>query len=307
MILIHNTTERNLKSLAAKHYEMLKPIVENAIETHVPFKQVIYIRRNLKNILSGTPSEIYHISKSYKRFCIIHKTTINKGIKKAFSYRNFLTRKSYNIYDLAEGLQVNVCPYCNRQYTFTIETEFKRITRPEFDHFFSQRTHPLLSLSFYNLIPSCVICNSHLKGSMEFSINRNIHPYLNGFNEDLKFNYIPNSLRAACGLTDEFSVILEIRNTSELKARIENNCKAFRLQEIYQEHKDSIREIVRKHHVSGGRYLKILAQSLPNLFTSSEELYQMAFSNYYLDIDFHKRPLAKITKDIYEQLKFDTL
>src|SRR5690606_37151236 len=52
---------------------------------------------------------------------------------------------------LSTELNVKTCPYCNRQYTFTIEKGTKNI-RPEFDHFHSKSEFPYLALSFYNLI-----------------------------------------------------------------------------------------------------------------------------------------------------------
>jgi hypothetical protein len=130
---------------------------------------------------------------------------------------------------------------------------------------------------------------------------------LYGFKDDLKFNYHPININGACGLTDEITIKLEIRNNALRKKLIQNNCRIFHLNDIYKEHKDIVREIIRKHYISGGEYLKTLAKSFPKIFTSAEELYQMAFGNYYAEIDFHKRPLGKITRDIFEQLKFDAI
>jgi hypothetical protein len=130
---------------------------------------------------------------------------------------------------------------------------------------------------------------------------------LYGFKDDLKFNYHPININGACGLTDEITIKLEIRNNALRKKLIQNNCRIFHLNDIYKEHKDIVREIIRKHYISGGEYLKTLAKSFPKIFTSAEELYQMAFGNYYSEIDFHKRPLGKITRDIFEQLKFDAI
>lgn len=53
-------------------------------------------------------------------------------------------------------------------YTKTVfDEEGEKITRPTFDHWFAKDDHPLLALSFYNLIPSCNICNSSVKGKKE--------------------------------------------------------------------------------------------------------------------------------------------
>jgi len=53
-------------------------------------------------------------------------TNKNKGSKEYEGYH-------YGAW-LAQVLNINVCPYCNRQYTFTINSRTGK-TRPQFDHF----------------------------------------------------------------------------------------------------------------------------------------------------------------------------
>lgn len=69
-------------------------------------------------------------------------------------YTNFRNRKW--AYGLLEKLDVKVCPYCNRQYTFTVP---KVKVSPQFDHYFPISKYPYLQLSLFNLIPSCSTCN----------------------------------------------------------------------------------------------------------------------------------------------------
>lgn len=84
--------------------------------------------------------------------------------------------KKYGIW-LADSLQVTVCPYCNRHYTFTVDSTWK--IRPQFDHFYPKSAYPYLALSFYNLIPCCPVCN-HIKREKRIEQN----PYISGFNND---------------------------------------------------------------------------------------------------------------------------
>jgi len=307
MIQINNTVSRDLEAIAKAHFEGVIRYIQSAINKYVPLKQRNFLIDNLQIIIQGKPDELLKINRMYKNHCLRNNTPFNKGIAKSFSYQNFSSRRKYNIYDLSKTLQINVCPYCNRQYTFTVISNSKKITRPEFDHFFCKEKYPLLSLSFYNLIPSCVICNSHLKGRKLFSLKKNLHPYLYGFDTHLKFNYNPFTINGALGNTDEIEVKLESDKECKNRNKIKGNCDAFHLEEIYQMHKDSVREILRKHYVSGGKYLKVLAKTFPELNVTTKELYQIGFGNYYDNIDFHNRPLGKLTKDIFEQLKFDVI
>ncbi len=128
---------------------------------------------SLEEVITAEPKKLHEIAEWAEGRKEEYKFMIGK-------YKNFTAKKKeYNAYDLASKLQVNVCPYCNINSTFTIENG----TRPEFDHFYDKTTYPILSLSFYNLIPSCHICNSSLKGDKNFSLKTHIHPYIDSFDE----------------------------------------------------------------------------------------------------------------------------
>jgi hypothetical protein len=140
-------------------------------------------KKNSKN--TNTRSRLTSKEKKIKLFYEWHKKAFNYDSKSIFS--------DELKYGLAQKLNLKVCPYCNRNYTLTINKEVVNShlgkikvvkTRPDFDHFFCKSKHPILALSFYNLIPSCAICNRTLKGDVEFSLdiqNGHVHPYLEGF------------------------------------------------------------------------------------------------------------------------------
>ena len=114
--------------------------------------------------------------------------------------------------DVLERLKIRTCPYCNRNYTFTVKSSSsaagkKFTTRPEFDHFYCKSKHPLLALSFYNLVPSCSVCN-HGKATDDIGIN----PYFDGFQSkfgicDKTKNVLLNINKIKCTKSkDDFSV-----------------------------------------------------------------------------------------------------
>jgi hypothetical protein len=61
--------------------------------------------------------------------------------------------------------------------------------------------------------------------------------------------------------------------------------------------------VIRKHFISSGKYLETIHKAFPELGTI-EELYKVAFGNYYQEDDFINRPLSKLTKDVVDQLVF---
>ncbi len=85
----------------------------------------------------------------------------------------------YGAYQLADIIDRRTCTYCNRIYTTTKKSvDGGKLMRPQFDHWFPQEKYPLLALSFYNLIPSCSICNSSSKGRTVFNLDDYVHPYV---------------------------------------------------------------------------------------------------------------------------------
>lgn len=287
-----------LSKYAAQHYEGVEKNIRKNLKNKSG-KVIDFINDNLENIIRGEPQELNEIIEKLSNLEM-------DGMKSIFNYEGFRTWQNYNAYTLANNLGLNVCPYCNRQYTFTLNS-FDGKTRPEFDHFYSQNKYPYLALSFYNLIPSCHICNSNLKGSEEFSIKENIHPYIEGYENDAKFSIKlePESgIDIFYGLENSFALELKFNNLNlEKQKRIENNFKVFQLKNLYNMHKDYVKEIIQKSISYDENYLNSLfLQFEGTLFKSIGEVQQMALSNYIQDDDFEKRVLSKLTRDISEEL-----
>lgn len=85
---------------------------------------------------------------------------------------------------------VKFCPYCNITEVNFISTPNKtRIaTFHQIDHFFDKSNHPMLACSFFNLVPSDSTCNgAGNKGSILFTDQYHLNPYIRGFNKDLVY------------------------------------------------------------------------------------------------------------------------
>lgn len=227
-------------------------------------------------------------------------------LKKIFDYENwFLNLEpdgAWGPYQLTESLGMKVCTYCNRQYTFSLSKGKNKITRPELDHFLPKNENPLLSLSFFNLIPSCTICNRDCKGKISFSYQTHFSPYEANSKHDLiKYDYYPKTYLGSIGETDEFRIFVKndgAKLSPELKAKIDGNTKVFELNTIVNEHKDVVKEIIKKRHISNDNYIETLQKTFPEAKLTLEEAYRLAYGNFYDEKEFNKRPLAKLTKDI---------
>lgn len=190
-----------------------------------------------------------------------------------------------NGYWLMEKLNVRVCPYCNRNYTITIDEDNVQV-RPEYDHFFPEVLYPALILSFYNLVPSCPQCN-HLKRLKTLDVN----PWLgygSGNRPAFKVDTSNGEFPA------EPHLIVENENA---------NIQRLGIKELYNEHKDYVKDILNKIQAYNPVTYGAIRKDFQGIAHTEAELERMVWGNYTQEEDLGKRPFAKLTADILEQYK----
>ncbi|MCX6051362.1 MAG: hypothetical protein NTZ60_02510 [Campylobacterales bacterium] len=295
-------TPSNLEQIVSDHVNEVKKYINfDALQN----REKKYIKQHLDDILRANPKELDNIINNAKFHNIDSdrlKKTFVGGSKYGGSigYTKFSSKNipTYNAYDLAQSLNVNVCPYCNRNYTFTIKNKHAKSTRPDFDHFYDKDTYPILALSFYNLIPSCILCNSRLKSTAKFSTATHLHPYQESFNNYAKFKL---NIENSSFYYDEKGFDIELKTSDK---RAENIKEAFALEVLYKEHKDIVLELIQKAEIYNDSYIDELMQKYEGtLFKNREDLLRLVTYGYVSDEDLHKRPLSKLIKDISEELK----
>ena len=221
--------------------------------------------------------------------------------------------KLHNYYDsfstdwnkkIVKSLNIKACLYCNRESVLY----YKDGTTAEIDHFYPRGLYPFLSISFHNLIPSCKTCNSKFKGARDTHIEKILYPYEENLNDNIHFKY--DGIKSKEDLKQEnldffhedrvaFS-IESIDNKNVTKEHIE----LFKLQTLYDEHKDTISELLAKRVLYSDDYIDSLMQQYEGtLFKNREDLLRLITCGYINDEDINKRPLSKLIKDISEELK----
>lgn len=215
------------------------------------------------------------------------------------------TNKKWGAYQLTQALNLKSCVYCNRAYTFSISRKHEKITRPELDHFISKAKNPLLALTFKNLIPSCSVCNGDLKFEADIMDACILNPYEeNSKHQFMHFSYRPLTYEGAMGITDEIEI--EVHNMASEQTRewihVKNQIEMFEHKTVYNEHRDIAQDLIKKRWISNNRYLELVTAPFKGFEIGIEEAYQLAFGNFYDESEFAKRPLAKFTKDIAQQL-----
>jgi len=271
MFKIEQGKTQKLEVLANNFYRQLNPLKisgvlhKNSLKSRLAKKlrtEKVKQKRNfysmlsksnyklLQQIITGSPNELDTIYKKINEFVFrgiilpfshevkgkIESTEFGEEVLELFNYKS--CRGSLKFIWLVNELDVNICPYCNYVHTFKIKHKDNEMILFEFDHFVPKVVAPYLSLSFFNLIPSCHICNSTLKGSTIFTLENYIHPYVDNLHSNIRFsidkpvlNYDVNS----------FDVEIEtISNVTVVKDRSERTYSLFNIQERYNMFKDDI-------------------------------------------------------------------
>ncbi|MFF5994023.1 hypothetical protein AAGS61_04570 [Lysinibacillus sp. KU-BSD001] len=289
----------NLKYLSKMHFEAIK-IHLNHPRLKFKFEDINnwFLNngkgRTFEEVILADFAQLKLIKEEYTN---TQPSKITNYIKDVLFERYFsqstvgLKGTKYNASKLIEGLDIIVCPYCNRNFINNIKYKNGQARRTShIDHFFSKDKYPFLSMSFYNLIPCCPSCN-HVKSNKIIGYS----PYDNTIDSNLnyKFDYLINSIDFLTNLS-----AFEIRLISE-NSEFENNIEVLGLRELYGCHKDIVQEILKKKTIYTATKIEELYRDFNRLFSNKEEMINTIFGYYLNEDNFHKRPLSKLATDIY--------
>lgn len=337
----NSSIEKNIKNLINDDYLILlkDKYGEDFEREHIKFcdyllKQYFNLdKKENENIFLGKPEYLYKVIKKVKKEyhnidkIIQEDKEYSKDILEAFEYqkfvdshgwsnKNIVKEEFYRIdnfqkdidnfkwgaYAYVLSLKVKVCPYCNRNYVTPLYSE-KGKMRADLDHFFAKNRYPYLSISLFNLVPSCKYCNSSLKGKKEFTYLDNFHPFDNIEADDLyRMTYTPKDI-SCCWGEESFDIEIEYNYANENWKKIKGNNDIFRIEEIYQYHKDIVVNLIKKKYIYDDAYIEYLWKSYPDLFSSREEVVDFLIASYDIS-EVENAPLGRLLKDLIEEMSF---
>lgn len=235
-----------------------------------------------------------------------NKDKILKDIENEFVnlFKNFSNRNW--AVDFLKLINVRVCPYCNRAYTFTVyEKTMGRKSKAELDHYFPKNLYPYMAISIFNIVPSCSLCNKGKSNNYVTIDAQNIlYLYEEGFDNKINFTLSSKNFNYIFDLSREFSIKLK-SSSNKYSSIIKSYNDAFKIDHLYSMHSDYVQEIIQKAIVYNDIMIKEIYTQYPNLFESEEEVKQMILGNYTKMENLGRRPLAKLTKDIWSELRED--
>ena len=223
-----------------------------------------------------------------------------------FGYNSFI-KDEEKAYNFTTGIGIEVCPYCNRSYTFTTKIDnnsqtIKYICRPEIDHFFPKSIFPYLSCTPANFIPSCHQCN-HKKSDDYNTTDVNTHtvyPYLESFSKNtvFKITYKDSDRK-------EYNVRIMDNGTKKEK----NSLEAFNLEALYNMHKIEIEDLIQRYRCYSMPKINDILKLFPNIDKETMDkvswLITKQMRNEILGLslgdDSKEYPLKKFKKDLIAQ------
>ena len=286
----------NLKQINATGYEkVLVEMIKKRLHlillaTPIMISGWLDIVDRYKHLLSST---VKYPQKEGKVLKMVDMP-LKEALLNAFNYKCF--RTWVGMKKLANMLNVKTCPYCNMSYTLYTETITgqKKEAKFEFDHFFDKKTYPMFSMSLYNLIPSCSICN---KSKKQQRLALAYHPYHSSIYRNFFFE-VDDALELLYGKSrkDIFNInLVPLVNPTDF-AKFE---EAFHLRALYSRHRDIAKEVFDK------AYLYVYYGSRRNFkFIPSFDykyLKRLWFGTYTDERDIEKRPMTKFKLDLEQQ------
>lgn len=285
-------TIKNKYNLSEAAKEILLPNWNTNLDLSILRRLLVSEPKALKALNDYLTSQLNAISNASDR-------PKSKDLLKIFGYEITFNRSKSEAYWLSKQIDSNTCVYCNRQYAFTIENgngtnKSQRLARPAFDHWYDKGTYPLMSLSLCNLIPSCTICNSSVKGQTKFDLSTHTHPYVHEpGHPDITFR-----ASLTTSMPPEWTVVVD----TPIGSKEERTVKEMKLQEIYAMHGElEVRDLMNFNDAYPPGYLKqlfeeVLKDCKRNL--SRSDVYRMLFGAEMNSSHFLDRPLSKMKHDI---------
>lgn len=237
------------------------------------------------------------------------KTVLNEIIKDIFNYSGKFQSDVITPF-FTENFDFRTCFYCNKDFITNFDAD-KKVSTFQLDHFFDKATYPYLALSFYNLIPSCYVCNAKVKGS-ENTFEHNPKSKLKKFSNetciapnDEKFDFHQKVKFKL--LLDDSCKNLHIKSKDDIDITLKENysdmydkyIEIFKLNERYKAHKDIVFDMIQKAELYPESRLKEL-QDLTGI--PFQEIKKDIFNLIDENGDLSKQPFSKLIVDMSKEL-----
>jgi len=206
---------------------------------------------------------------------------------------------------ISNGLGLKTCVYCNAALTYShkrvyVDKGKKKtnvVSRYELDHFHPKSYYPFLATSFFNLFPVCGSCNRvKSMNPVEFNLYTEDPKGLDVF----EFRISKYSLASFVKSFDEGVLEIELDSTPE--SVLTSHQRVFGIKGLYDLQKDVCAEIIMRAMSYPQSYRNALIRKYSDIKLNREFVDRVVAGNYLNPEDTHRRPLAKLYSDIWNQV-----
>lgn len=270
----------------------------------------------LDKLLVCDPTHLITINDSFLTKYSIAGDINRYVLSRAFNYEEYNADISILIKSFyRERNFVKFCPYCNLTEVefFSNETgSGGAATSNELDHFFDKAHFPLLSYSFFNIVPSDGTCNgSSNKGSILFTDKYHSNPYAEGFEKSMVFK--PKMIGTR---VDKIEIDILVDSTDPIFSRMlgregeiketlrEGNINVFSIYSKYSRRidraEDVLSTIYRKD--KGKRALTKIWNEMDGIdnVQHHKTWYKQDIKTYFDEVKFHEYAYSKFNRDIHD-------
>lgn len=214
---------------------------------------------------------------------------IRDDILSFFGYKKFteiINDRKWSAYKFVCMAGVRVCPYCKRQYITPDISKSGRM-RGDIDHFLAKSEYPHFSMSIYNWVLSCPLCNRSLKGARGFS-DQAPSPYEYDYNEMYYFYADFGKLDCDDGCIRTVSVDPYIDEILDM----------FHIKDIYQVHSNVAKEFFQKSISYPPELIEnLIGNTAINLYKNFSELRKVLLG-YPCKENIDDEALGKLKSDL---------
>lgn len=198
---------------------------------------------------------------------------------------------------IIEELGIKACVYCNVQYALTVNHSKGMF---ELDHRYPKSEFPFLCTSFFNLQPSCPICNHGKRtATAVFGLYTSDPKELKPFHLLTNPSLYLSKRRFDQKLISIHLVASDVNNVHQVKLAF-NHEKNFEIDATYRELNDVAEETIWRCRSYDDTYKELFLKNFPELY-DNDSLHRFIFGTY-ADGNVHSRPLTKLIRDIEEDM-----
>lgn len=197
--------------------------------------------------------------------------------------------------EIHQQMGLKTCVYCNAIPTTSNNGEVFY----QMDHYLPQSLYPFLGTCFYNLQPSCGVCNDHKKTkNCDFGLYVNSEQH----KELSPFRFVPK-IESLDGPYPKCEEILFRGKGANVTKESQAHEKMFHINNLYAGYKDEVSALYADAYKMNPTMIAVNAECWGIPATKKDVLAYMSDHLSLEEKDVHKKTLTKLKQDTIKQLK----